>query len=421
MKNGVIGNAVIIGAFAALSVGGMEFLALNMGQPSPFSSAYTLHAQFADADGVATSADVRVAGVDVGKVTGVGHDPAQPGVTQVTMTITDAQAVPVYSNGTVTVRPKTLLGEKYLDLTLGSAAGEAIPTGGFLPASQASKDVSSDEIFNSMDAATRANLQQVLAALNTATQQRSGDIRAILPNLQTAVSDLVPVAQVYSNDQSQVDSILLNLNTILQTTADENQQIASLLANGNVALSAIASRDNSLVTTLARAGNVASEINTAAAPTVSAQQQALGELGPTLASTNTLLNEVIGPQAACGGRSCGIAELFAGTLTGNLNYPNDQLTVTSPSGNQVTNEWASMFSQPATASSDGGATHSALNLVISIHCDAAAQTLSEVLNGLPVATQNQIQQVCQAANGHASSFAPAALVNEAALLMEGAA
>src|SRR5579859_4661290 len=126
----VIVNAILVIAFAVVCVGAMEFLALNIGQPNPFGSGYTVRAVFSNADGVPTAADVRVAGVQVGKVTAVGRDPGYPDATVVTMEISDSRAIPVYSNATAKVRPKTLLGEKYVDLLPGDRRGEALVTDG---------------------------------------------------------------------------------------------------------------------------------------------------------------------------------------------------------------------------------------------------------------------------------------------------
>jgi virulence factor Mce-like protein len=357
----ILTNAGILGGFTIFCFLVMEFLAINIGQPNPLSSGYTLHAVFADADGVPTAADVRVSGVGVGKVTSVSHDPNSPGYSVVTIEIDDTQAVPVYSNGFAKVRPKTLLGEKYVDLSVGSSASaEAIGSGGYLPVAETGKDVSNDEIFNALDAPTRAEQQQVIAALDAATFQRSGDIQAILPQLAKVVSDLQPVAAVYEKDQPQVDDIFLQLNVILQTLADEHQQLAGLLRNGNIATGAIAQKDTALIATLQQAAGFSTEINNAMAPTVAAQRRAIQELGPALQAQQSLLNLVVAPQAECGGKPCGIDQLFTGTLLGNLNYPNNQLSIASRSGELVADEWDALFSQPSPD-------NRALNVVISIH------------------------------------------------------
>lgn len=394
-------NAVILAVFAALCVAGMEYLAINIGQPNPLGSGYTLHAVFSDADGIPTAADVRVAGIVVGKVTEISHDPSQPGYSVVTMELSDSRAVPVYTNGHAVIRPKTLLGEKYVDLTVGSRDSAApIDNGGYLAVGSTGKDVSNDEIFNAFDAQTRKEQQQVLDDLNVATQDRAANIQAEIPDLQKVFADLSPLAQMYSQDQPQVDHILTQLNTILQTTADENQQLAGLFHNGNVALTAIAQRDGSLMTTLQEAANVASEFNAAAAPEVQAQRQAIEQLAPTLKDENTFLNYIVGPQPGCGNKPCGIDELFTGTLTGNINYPNDQLTVTSPDGSTVAEEWDSMFSNQPDAYRHPGAGHAALNLVLSFHCDTMSTMLNEIA---PMLTQQQITAIetaCQTAIFH---------------------
>jgi ABC-type transporter Mla subunit MlaD len=160
------------------------------------------------------------------------------------------------------------------------------------------------------------------------------------------VSDLQPLAHLYEKDQPQVDNIFVQFNTFMQTVADEHEQLAGLLQNGNVALGAIAQRDQALITTLQKAADFSTEINNAVAPTIAAQRQAIQQLGPALQAQNNLLNQIVAPQSYCGNRPCGIDQLFLGTLTGNINYPNNQLTVTYNSGELVTLEWDSMFSQP---------------------------------------------------------------------------
>ena len=427
-RSRILFNLVVVSIFAALCVIGMEFLAINIGQPNPLSSDYQVHAVFADADGIPTAADVRVAGVAVGKVTDISHDPSQPGFSVVTLQIQSPNAVPVYSNGFAVVRPKTLLGEKYVDLTVGnSAAGEAISDGGYLPQARTSKDIENDEIFNAFDAKTRAQQQVVLQELDKATQGRSGDIQALLPQLTQIVQDLSPLAKVYEKDNPQVDNIFVNFNTVMRSLADEHEQLAGLLANGNKALGAIAQRDDSLITTLQEFSNVAQEFNTAMAPTVDAQRASLAKLAPTFDGLNTMFDLVSGPQPECGNKPCGVDEVFTGTLLGNVNYPNDQLTVTKKAGPSITTFWDSMFSNPTMRyndKSDAGCaptpstylqspptcSHSAQNIVLSFHCDEPLTMLSVLLQnfGIPASQLPGITTVMNAACAPSSGTGSAA-------------
>lgn len=393
----IIKNAVMIIVFALVCLIGMEYLAINIGQPNPISHGYRVQAVFADADGIPTAADVRVAGIVVGKVTDIAHDPAHPNATVVTLEISNSAADPVYSNGFAKVRPKTLLGEKYVDLTVGSAQGEAIPDMGMLPEARTGTVVENDAIFNSFDATTREQQKQVLAALDKATSARAGDIQAILPQLQVVVANLTPFAKVYEKDNPQVDHILVQFNIAMQALADEHVQLGGLLSNGNIAFNAIAQRDASLIKTLQEYSNVATEFNTAMAPTVTAQRQSLAKLGPTLDSEKSFIDQVIGPQPGCGGRSCGLVDVVNGTLLGQINYPNDQLTFSSLNGINVSNLWASMFSKPTDQyhSTANPPTHGAQSIVLSVHCDEVSITLNGFLGPLLGSTfQTLLDQAC---------------------------
>jgi virulence factor Mce-like protein len=407
-RSRVIVNAVMVLTFIVVCVGAMEFLALNIGQPNPLSSGYRVRAVFSDADGVPTAADVRVAGVQVGKVTAVVRDPAYPQATVVTMEISDPRAIPVYSDGTARVRPKTLLGEKYVDLVPGDRRGEELASNGTLPQSNTSTTVEADQIFNAFDARTREEQRLVLQALDAATQHRAGDLQAIIPQLQQGVANLVPVAQVYEKDNPEMARILTNLATLMGTLGDEHQQLAGLLANGNIALGAIAQRNQSLIATLREASNVAALLNAAATPTVDAQRQALARLAPALGAERNFLGQVVDPNPACPGKpSCGIDEVFTGTLLGQLNYPNDQLTITSPTGVRVTQEWASLFTPPPSQ-------HAALNIDLSFHCDTLQTTLNPVLSALGL--QSALATICPALTGQGAATHSSALPNPLSLL-----
>lgn len=402
-------NGLIILVFAVACIVGMEYLAINIGQPKPIIHGYRVRAVFANADGIPTAADVRVAGIVVGKVVGVGSDPLYPGQTVVTMEIDDPRADPVYANGFAKIRPKTLLGEKYVDLTVGSSAAEPLPDMGILPPARTAKDVSNDEIFNAFDAKTRQQQREVLQALDAATQQRAGDVQAILPQLDVVVRNLDPVARVYAKDDPQVNDILQNLDTVLRALADEHQQLAGLLANGNVALGAIAQRDQSLIATLREYSNVATELSSAIAPTVDAQRSAIAKLAPTLDSERAFVSAVLDPQPGCNNQPCGIEKVFTGTLLGQIYYPADQLSVTSEAGEMTTKEWASMFSFPTDQYHNNGTSHSSLNISLAFHCDTVTATLQQLIGNQQI--QQLIDQACHAVTNQptsASATAPPA-------------
>ena len=81
---------------------------------------YQVKVAFPEATQLGEQADVRVAGVSVGKLTKKDIDPKQPNRTIATLTI-DRKFAPIAKDSKAILRQKTLLGETYVELTPGHA------------------------------------------------------------------------------------------------------------------------------------------------------------------------------------------------------------------------------------------------------------------------------------------------------------
>src|SRR5437764_8571626 len=115
---------VALTLFASLTVFGVY---LGAGKLSP---KMYLHAKFSAAgQGLETGSDVKIHGINVGQVTTV-H--LVNGEAQVNMALHDGEKVPVKSSAII--RPKTLFGEKFVDIDPGpdEAHGPFLKTNGFI-------------------------------------------------------------------------------------------------------------------------------------------------------------------------------------------------------------------------------------------------------------------------------------------------
>jgi phospholipid/cholesterol/gamma-HCH transport system substrate-binding protein len=133
-------------------------------RPNPFASTETVRADVADANGLAaTGADVRVAGVPVGKVTRI----ARAGNTaQLTMTLDPAAGV-VHRDATLAIRPRLLFeGTAYVELTLGSP-GAPVLGPRVIPVAQTSTYVPLDDTLSVLGPRTRGNVQSIVQTLGT--------------------------------------------------------------------------------------------------------------------------------------------------------------------------------------------------------------------------------------------------------------
>ena len=89
---------------------GVIIVYLGFTKAIPFQHHYTLHAVFRTSNNINKGSPVRIGGVNVGKVTGVGKIDNDGGAAaaRVTMRI-ESQGLPIHTDATATIRPRIFL------------------------------------------------------------------------------------------------------------------------------------------------------------------------------------------------------------------------------------------------------------------------------------------------------------------------
>ncbi|MCW3026092.1 MAG: hypothetical protein JWM29_1524 [Solirubrobacterales bacterium] len=125
----------------------------------PFKHGYRLKAQFATAVNIHPKSPVRVAGVDVGKVSSVTRS-GKAGL--VTMEI-ESKGLPIHSDATLKIRPRIFLeGNWFVELQPGSPSAKTLSSGATVPITQTSDPVQLDQVLDALNTDTRSNLQTFL-------------------------------------------------------------------------------------------------------------------------------------------------------------------------------------------------------------------------------------------------------------------
>jgi ABC-type transporter Mla subunit MlaD len=149
---------------------------------NPFASPYTLHAIFANANGLRPQSLVRIGGVNVGKVESVqpvsgcalkvSSGPQQQcSAANVTMTIDD-NGLPIHKDATFWVRPRIFLeGNFFVDIRPGTPEAPVAPNGFVFPIQQGTEPVQFDQLLTSLQQDTRTNLQILLQQYGRAVTQ----------------------------------------------------------------------------------------------------------------------------------------------------------------------------------------------------------------------------------------------------------
>ncbi len=99
-----------------------------------FEARYTIHADFTEVGGLAPGATVRLAGVQIGRVTGI-HLPTMPGgKVRVDMSITREYTEQIRENSVARIETQGLLGDRIVEITVGTAEARAVRPGGTITA-----------------------------------------------------------------------------------------------------------------------------------------------------------------------------------------------------------------------------------------------------------------------------------------------
>jgi phospholipid/cholesterol/gamma-HCH transport system substrate-binding protein len=226
--SGVASSPVLVGAVTVLVVIVAVFLAYNANNGLPFVSTYNLNARVPNADALVKGNEVRIGGVRVGTVRSVA--PVQTGDGEVAAELElklDKNVEPLPVDSTITIRPKSALGLKFLQITPGDStkgykAGETIPVSSATP-----EPVDIDEFFNMFDEPTRKGIQRNLAGFGNALAGRGpqinealGAIRRAVESGQPALRKLVEPSTDFGGFWEALEALNATLAPVAETQAN---------------------------------------------------------------------------------------------------------------------------------------------------------------------------------------------------------
>jgi phospholipid/cholesterol/gamma-HCH transport system substrate-binding protein len=133
----------------------------------PFRHHYTVSAMFKTANNVKPNSLVRIAGVNVGKVTEVKLlHPGDPAA-EVKMRL-EKKGLPIHEDATFKIRPRIFLeGNFFVDIHPGTPNAPLIKDGHTFPVNQTSAPVQLDQVLTVLQSSTRKDLQKLLRELST--------------------------------------------------------------------------------------------------------------------------------------------------------------------------------------------------------------------------------------------------------------
>ena len=283
--------------FTLSCVGLLLFLWLSFGGTIPFNpQGYRFEVAFPDASQLADQADVRIAGVSVGKVVSKQLDP-RGNRTLVTIQMNDKFA-PIHKDARAILREKTILGETYVQLTPGSPGSPYLPDGGELARGNVLPAVQLDTIFNALDPQTRAAFRQWQQELAVIIKGNDQNLSSVFGNLPTFAADGTDLLQVLDIQHTAVTNLVRNGGTVFAAIGHNQSALRNLITSGEQTFATTAANNQAIIQTfhvfptfLNETKETMADLQTFAEntnPLIVALQPVARNLGPTLNSVRIL-------------------------------------------------------------------------------------------------------------------------------------
>jgi virulence factor Mce-like protein len=228
---------------------------------NPFASQFTVHAVFPSANGLNVNSFVRIAGVNVGTVTGVQTAPgcsskpsaqAQCQAADVTLAI-NSDGLPIHSDATFQIRPRLFVeGNFFVDVRPGSPSAPVVSNGHTFPIQQGSDPVQLDQVLDTLKADTRHNLQVLLNEYGKAVMQSAPSFNASIKYWTPAYKYTGEVTHDLLGTQPHDLSNYIHGQAVVAAAADANPpNLKSLITDFNTTASAFAAQQASLQSAVA--------------------------------------------------------------------------------------------------------------------------------------------------------------------------
>jgi phospholipid/cholesterol/gamma-HCH transport system substrate-binding protein len=272
--------SVVVMVVIAAGVGGYilahENLKLPGWVPVFGRSYYSLKAELQTAQAVTPGQGqaVTIAGAKIGEVDSVDlHN----GIATVTMKVTPKYAR-IYRNATMLLRPKTQLQDITVEIDPGTASAGKLPSGATLPLSQTAPNVNFDEFLSSLDAETRAYLQELLAGAGGGFKNNGKAFSATLKRFDPTAREIQEISSQLEARHANTARAIHNFRLLTEALGGKDKELAQLVDASNAVFATFAKEDTSVERTLQLLPGALSKTRTGLGKLATAAHV----LGPTL-------------------------------------------------------------------------------------------------------------------------------------------
>ena len=246
-------------ASVLLATGVVAVLGTGAGEDNDSAGSYEVRAIFDNAFSLIKGEDIRISGVNVGKI--VKLDVTEDNRAAIVFRIDEPGFNDFREDAKCTIRPQSLIGEKYVEcsLTQPRPQGDPIPpplkkipegepgAGQYLlPVERTSKPVDVDLINNVTRLPQRQRLAIILNELGAGVAGRSEDLNETIRRANPALGAVNEVIEILGEQNQVLRNLATDSDTVLAPLARDRDRVTSFIENAGTVSRATAERRTQL-------------------------------------------------------------------------------------------------------------------------------------------------------------------------------
>jgi virulence factor Mce-like protein len=244
----------------------------------PTGANYTV--ELDNAFGIVNGADVKVAGVRAGRVTGMRVD-RRTKRALVDFTITQNGFGSLRTDAFCESRPQSLIGEYFIDCRPGTAEQRLKP-GGTIPVAQTASTIPIDLINNVMRRPYRERLGIILSELGAGVGGRATDIQETVRRAVPALRETDKVLAILAEQNQVLGNLTRDADAVIGDLADNRKDVGRFVTETHQTAAASAERREEIAASLRRLPTFLAELE----PTMAQLGAAADAQSPALTDLN---------------------------------------------------------------------------------------------------------------------------------------
>ncbi len=246
MRNSTVIGRVAAVAAIAIAVIAVAVILLQGGR------SYQVNAIFTNASQLVSGDLVEVAGSPIGTVSNISLTPQ--GQAKLTLDINQSNYMPLRQGTIATVRQASLSGiaNRYVDLRLGPGTAQTIPSGGTIGTNDTTSAVDLDQLFNTLDPATRKGLQDFIQGSAAQYQGQGKAAQAAFQYLDPAVAASSMLFRELNRNTGKFTNFIVKTGNLFTDISQRQSDVSGLVTHLSTTLQALAAQHTALGSSIAQ-------------------------------------------------------------------------------------------------------------------------------------------------------------------------